>query len=136
MGALTFGDARATVAMSDEFAALVRQAIDITMPGMVDKLEETASALEANARASWPVKTGTSRAALTSDVRLAPDYSSIRARVACEVDYARYIVSPRIKSGSGSAFVELLRKPTEAAGAALAEELKDVMASTLGKGGG
>lgn len=135
MGKLTFGDSRATVTMDDAFDALVRQAIDVTLPGMVGKLEETASALEANARAAWPVKTGTSKAALTSDVRLAPDYSSIRARVACEVDYARYIVSPRIKSGSGSAFVELLRKPTEAAGAALAEELKQVMSDTLGKGG-
>ncbi len=135
MGKLTFGDSRATVTMDDAFEGLVRQALDETLPGMVDRLEQTASDLEANAVARWPVKTGRSKAALTSEVRVAPDYSNIRARVACEVDYAKYIVSPRIKSGSGSAFVELLKKPTEAAGKALAEELKDVMATTLGKGG-
>jgi hypothetical protein len=135
MGTLTFGDSRATVTMNDAFEALVRQAIDGTFPGMVDKMERAAADLEAAASAKWPVATGRSKAALTSEVRLAPDYSSIRARVACEADYARYIVSLKIKSGSGSAFVELLRKPTEAAASALAEDLKDIMAGTLGKGG-
>lgn len=131
MGRLTFGDSRATVTMDGAFEGLVRAALDETVPGMLSKMEATAAALEADAAAKWPVRTGKSKAALTSEVRVAPDYGSIRARIACEADYARYIISSKIKSGSGSAFVELLRRPTEAAGKVLAEDLKQVLASTL-----
>lgn len=127
-----FGTGSTTVTMDDEFEALVRRAVDEMLPGMTERLEATAARLESDARARWPVRTGQSRDALGHEVRVAQDFGSIRARVYCSADYAKFIVSAKIRSGSGSAFVELMRRPTEAAALVLADELRTVTSRALG----
>ncbi len=129
---LTFGSGSVSVTMDDAFEDLVRTALDRTFPGMLRKVELATEAVFDLAFAAWPVKSGVSRASLGWEVRLSPDLRSIRGRLFNTAKYAKFIRSAKIKTGSGSAYVELMRRPTERAGLALAEELREVIESTLG----
>lgn len=127
---LTLGAGAVSVVVDEAFDALLRRALNQTVPGIADRLEETADGLYQQAFAAWPVRTGRSRAGLAREVRVAPDLSSVRARLLNDVDYAKFIRSNRI-SGSGSAFVELMRRPTEEAARDLAEDLRPIIERTL-----
>lgn len=129
MARLTLGSGSVSVTIDDGFSDLLRRALDHTIPGIVDRLEATADRIYYDAYNRWPVKTGTSRAALGREVQIAPDYSSIRARVYDTAPYAKYIKPKDL--GGKSAFVELLRRPTEAAGAELVADIRDVIEQTL-----
>jgi hypothetical protein len=118
--------------MSDGMDQLVRRAAEATFPGMVEKLEGATAGVFDFAHANWPVRTGRSKAALGREVRVAPDWSAMRGRVFDDAPYAKFIKSPQIRTGSGSAFVDLLRKPTETAGLKLANDLRDTIERTLG----
>ncbi len=131
MAKLTYGSGAVSVTLDNGFEELIRLALDKTIPGIVAKMEQVADSLEENARSKWPVRTGKSRDGLRSEVRVAPGFTSVRARLVNDVPYARFIKSPRVRTGTGSAYVELMRRPTEAAAVALAEELKPIIESTL-----
>lgn len=129
---ITIGQGSVTATLDNGLEELLRRAIDHTVPGLVNRVEATAQGIYRGAFDRWPVRTGRSRAALAWEVRLAPDLSSIRARVSNSAPYAKYV--PVRSLGGKNAFVELLRKPTLAAGREIALEVAEVVERTLGGG--
>jgi hypothetical protein len=112
--------------MDDDFEGLVRSLLDEALPGVVDAVEAKAKAVHAQAVDRAPVKTGALRDAFRFEVLVAPDLSSIRGRVVNDAPHAKFVKSSKLP-GSGSAFVELLRKPMEQAGEELVAEIRDVL---------
>ena len=89
----------------------VKAYIDKLLPGARAILEREAREVYQYAWQRWPIDTGTSRAGLSWGVLIAPDASFIRGFVMNNVDYARYIKSSQVRTGTGHAMTELLRKP-------------------------
>lgn len=127
MGKLRFGSGGVTVEMSDDFSVLIRRAMDDALPGVYDRLEQAVDRVYTQAVERAPVDTGTFRASIKKELVVSPDYSMIRGRVMSDLDYARYIRSPAKLPGTGSAFVELFRKPMDAEGDALIADVGDVL---------
>jgi len=128
---LTLGRGSVSMVLDNGFEALLRLALDRTIPGIVDRMEKARNDLSTQAYNGWPVRSGVSKAGLKSEVRVAPDYSSIKVRLYNDVPYAKYIKSSKVKTGTGSAFVELMRRPTEKAGQEIAAELRPIIEATL-----
>lgn len=115
------------VELDTHAAERVRRLVDQFAPGIRAALEREAKAVYDDAREAWPVRTGVSRDGLRWGVVVAPDLSSITGRVWDSVSYAMYIKSPKIRTGTGSAFVELLRKPIAVRTKTLVVELRNAV---------
>ena len=103
-----------TVDWGDDLEQIARRALENVVPGCITVLEREVDSVLRDARAAWPVLTGTSRDGLRSAITIRPD-GTIRGSVLNSVDYAVYVKARRL-GGSGSAVVQLLRRPiTEAA---------------------
>lgn len=87
----------------------------------------------ADAREAWPVRTGKSKAALESAIRVI-DQWQFTATITNDVPYAKLIRSLKIETGTGSAYVELLRKPINAAAPAVADALAAEIAQGMNRG--
>ncbi len=128
---LAFGQGSVSFLLDDDGEQLARAWLDETFPGVVDRIHEAAEALYWQAVGRSPVKTGKLRASWSRQVLVAPDLSSVRARLSNDAPHGKYVVSPKLP-GSGSAFVELARKPLAAEGARVVEDLRAVIERTLG----
>lgn len=132
MPELRFGDGKVAFSMDDDFTQLVRRAIDRTMPGVFSRLEQAVDRVYTQAVERAPVDTGAFRASIQRDIIMPQDLSVIRGRVYSDIEYGKFIRSPRTLPGTGSAFVELFRKPMTAEGDALITEVGDILRRTLG----
>lgn len=132
MPPLRFGTPSASVAMDDDFSILIRQTIEIMFPGVYNEMERAIDRIYRNAVAKAPVKTGDFKRSIKADVLVAPDYSYVRGRVYSDIEYGRYILAPRKLPGTGSAFVELFRKPMAEEADRLTSRLAVVIDDSLG----
>jgi hypothetical protein len=114
--------------MDDTLDQIVRRAINNAQPGLLPILEAEISKLHSNARASWPVKTGTSRDALDSGVRLVAN-NMLEAFLVNTADHSPYIRGKKL--GGKSPYQELIRKPGIKLAPKLADMLGDKLARTL-----
>lgn len=130
MAALRVGVGDVQVSLSDDFEQLIRAALDQALPGAVQVVEDVVDRVWRQAVERSPVRTGKFQSGLQHALIVAPDYASIRGRVWDDVEYARFVKSPQLP-GSGSAFVELLRKPLEAERERLVAELRAVLEREL-----
>ena len=132
MGKLRIGKGDAAVLMDDTMDLIYRRAIEQAQPGLLPILEREISALHASAAVQWPVKTGTSKAALDSGVRLM-GAAKIEAFLVNTADHSPYIRANNL--GKKSAYQVLIKNPGIKLGPVLAEMLGDQLARTLlGKG--
>ena len=106
-------DARTKVEIQNDLED-VKATIDKLLPGARRLLETEARAVHDAARARWPVRTGESRDGLYWGVAVASDLSFIRGFVSNSVDYAFYVKSAKVNSGTNHAATELIRKPMDA----------------------
>lgn len=109
----------------------IQGTIDKLLPGARRVLEREAREVYDYAWQRWPVRTGVSRAGLTWGVLIAPDLSMMRGFVANDVDYARFIKSPQVKTGTGHAMTELLRKPVAERADTIAAELGPLLKTAM-----
>lgn len=118
-----------TVEISPELAAFVDRMTRALAPTTRATMDRELRKVYDNAVDQWPVKTGRSKAAL--EYGLAVESADVvRGFVACDVGYARYIRSIKLP-GTGSAFVELMRKPVAKA----IEPITDALAADLARAG-
>lgn len=122
--------ASVTASLDNGVERIYRRAIERVAPGLLDRLERELDDLEAGARDDWPVKTGFSRGRLRSLVLVSPDHTKLRGTLLNDAPYARFIKGRKLP-GSGSAFVELMRKPLRARKAALAQVFGELAAREL-----
>lgn len=128
---LRFGTGSVSFSLDEAGEALVRQWIDTTFPGVIDRVTQATEAVHWQAVGRSPVKTGRFRASFQREVQVAPDLSRVRGRCFNESEYGRFVKSPKLP-GTGSAFVELLRKPMEIEGRAVVEDLRSLIERTMG----
>lgn len=128
---LTFGHGSVSFVTDELGEDIARRWLEAAMPGAVDRVTQGVEAVHWQAVARSPVKTGRFRASLQREVKVAPDLSSIRGRTFNDIEYGRFVKSPKLP-GTGSAFVELLRKPMEIEGRAVVEDLRSLIERTMG----
>lgn len=92
-------------------------------------LDEAIEKVYNDAVARWPVKTGTSRAGLDYGIMFT-SLDSLRGYVRNDVGYAKYIRTRGLPK-TGSAFVELMRKPMQEEAKRLAFVLSDEIAAAV-----
>lgn len=124
------GTGKSKVAIDNDLED-VQAYIDRLLPGARAVLEREARAVYQDAWTKWPVDTGTSKAALSWGVLIAPDVSSIRGFVINTADYARYIKSNQVRTGTGHALTELLRKPMVQRADMIATELGPALKAAM-----
>lgn len=128
-------------AASVEVSADLQRHVDDTLrrlaPRTMARLGDTVEELLRYARSRWPVRryrSGQTRQPHSRDMLSTSVWlhsmDEVRARVHNAAPYAYYIRSMQAGLGGRSAYVELIRRPGEAAGEALADEL----AQELGRG--
>lgn len=115
-----------TVEISPELAAFVDRLTKAAAPTTRATMDREIGRVYDNAVDQWPVKTGRSKAALEHGIAV-ESADVVRGFVACDVGYARYIKSLKLP-GTGSAFVELLRKPMKKAVEPIVEALAEDLA--------
>lgn len=128
MGKLRIGKGKASIVMDDVMDQIFRRAINNAQPGLLPELERAVDELELAARSQWPVKTGASRAALDSGVRLIGS-TGIEAFVINTADHSPYIRAKNL--GNKSPYQVLIRRPGIKRGKELAETLGDKLARIL-----
>ena len=128
------GAGESTVIIKQDMAILLRRLVDSSMPGAFEAMEAELDAVYTDAVRQAPVKTGKFKASIQQQVVLSPNADLLRGRLWSDVDYARFIVSPTKLPGSGSALVELFRKPMKKAGENLANKLGPGIAERLRRG--
>jgi hypothetical protein len=90
------GKGQSAVAISGALAGTLLDELRKAMgAGVYGVLDNQGRRLTASARATWPVKTGKSRAALDYHIRIDPDAGKIEVVIGT-VGYARYIKSTKI----------------------------------------
>ena len=127
------GTGESTVIVDQDMAILLRRLVDSSMPGAFDAMERELNGVWTNAVTKAPVRTGKFKSSIQQQVILSPDASLLRGRLWSDVEYAKFIRS-NVLPNSGSALVELFRKPMKAAGAALVIELGPVIAERMRRG--
>lgn len=132
--AILLGTGDVTMTLDDGAERFVRSVIDQAIPGATAAIEQELETVYSDAVRRAPVKTGKFKASIQRQIVVAPDYSSIRGRLWSDVEYARFIVSKRTLPGSGSALVELFRKPVNAAADRLIDRLGPIIAERLRRG--
>tara|TARA_R110000824_G_scaffold123456_2_gene281342 strand:+ start:2808 stop:3206 length:399 start_codon:yes stop_codon:yes gene_type:complete len=128
MAKLRIGRGKSAIVMDDVMDQIFRRAIDNAQPGLLPILERAVSDLERSARAEWPVKTGTSRAALDSGVRFIGS-TGLEAFVVNTADHSPYIRANNL--GKKSPYQVLIRRPGIKLGKELADTLGDKLARVL-----
>ncbi len=119
-----------TVELSDDLARWVDEWTRNLAPTTREVMDREIGRVHAEARASWPVKTGRSRDALEYVIVVeSPDM--IRATLINTAPYAKWIVSLKLP-GNGSAFVELMRKPMKK----VLDPIADALAADIRRAGG
>lgn len=127
------GTGESTVIVDQDMAVLLRRLVDSSMPGAFDAMERELNGVWTNAVTKAPVRTGKFKSSIQQQVILSPDASLLRGRLWSDVEYAKFIRS-NVLPNSGSALVELFRKPMKVAGAALVIELGPVIAERMRRG--
>lgn len=131
MGKLRYGSGIATIEMDDTMDRLVRRAIEVSQPGLVRRLEETAQRIHAETVARWPVRTGRSKAGLDWYMAIKEGGTEIRAVISTGgVPYTFY-VRPLSLYGGNTGWSEWVQRPMREAGAKLAIELGPIIARQL-----
>ena len=126
MSKLHFSAGAASITMDDTMDKIFRRAVENTQPGLIKILESEITKLGENAAAKWPVKTGYSKALITSGVRLR-GMQALEAFLANSAEYAFYIKGDNL--GGKSAYQTLIRKP----GLKLAPHLADLLADNVAR---
>ena len=128
---LYYGSGETAVILDQDKADLLSQAIDNALPGAMDAVSEELEIVYRSAEDHAPVDTGKFKASIRRQLIVSKDYEILRGRLWSDLAYARFIVSPATLPGSGSAFVELFRKPVEAAGERLIRRLGPIIAEKM-----
>lgn len=128
---IVFGRGTMQVEVDDGTERLVRAALEQTAPTVVREIERRVDQVIADARSAWPVRTGRSRAALVSGLRL-PDADTVEGFVRNDVDYAFYIKGRQ--QGGKSTYVELVRKPMRRAADDIVAELGQAIVTEIERG--
>ncbi len=129
MAKLRYTSGDASVVMDDTLDRIYRRAINDARPGLLPVLDSEAARLGADAIGQWPVKTGRSRAAIVSGVRVMSN-DRLESYVGNTSPYVVYIKGRA--QGGKSAWQELIRKPGLASVPRLLERLADTMGDVLG----
>lgn len=127
---LYYGSGETAVVLDQDKADLLAQAIDNALPGALEAVSEELEIVYQNAVDKAPVDTGRFKASIRRQLIVSKDYETLRGRLWSDVAYARFIRSNDLPN-SGSAFVELFRKPVQAAGERLIRRLGPIIAGKM-----
>lgn len=108
--ALVYQDGPAKIRVSDTLERLTRAAVEEVYPGVLPQVEKAVRDLVADAAATWPVKTGVSRAGLDTEVRYDAGKNTISVHAVNDVPYAIF-VRPKAWHGATTAWQRLVRGP-------------------------
>lgn len=135
MSRIVYGTPSAFVEVDDALEKTIRDTIERVAPGVVDTMDATTYEIWQGAKAQWPVgpykehRNGRhSRDELYRDILVSAD-GTVRGRVWCTAEWARYIKPKGL--GGKSAFVELLRKPTERMKPRLVEAIRNLVVNSF-----
>jgi hypothetical protein len=126
MGAIVVGRGDAQVVIGPELEAFVTRMLKGSAPTTMEVIETTTTKIEADAAAGWPVKTGRSKAALTSGTRIV-SADVVEGFVGNDAPYAHLIKGK--EHGGRQTWRVLLQKPLRDA----ADDVARALAKDLGK---
>lgn len=129
---LTYGTGRASVTLDHDLQRAMESILRETHGSVVHALEESADQVYQDALASWPVKTGKSKAALEQSLRVSSD--RVEAHISNPVEYVYYIRGKA--QGGKSTWTKLVRTPMRKAGKRLVKELGPEIAKKCQRKGG
>ncbi len=133
---IVVGSGKSQVTISPEMSLMVERILKQTSPKILDRLEDTVDAIEANAVAKWPVGKDRKGREHSKDLfekalRIAGT-DAIEANLTNTADYSYMIKSQKNGLGGKSPYQELMRKPAIEAGEKLAEVLAADIAAIAG----
>lgn len=129
MGKVTIGTGKLSVVLDDGAARLVERALRTAAPTVTRRIEEETGKVFASALHDWPIKTGKSKRALDQGIRV-PNATTVEGFIRNDVPYAFYIKG--MKQRGKSTWVELVRKPMQAAAKVVADELGPDLRRAMG----
>jgi arginyl-tRNA synthetase len=124
LGSLRYGNSSASIEVSDDLSGYVREALRRSTDGISEKLDEAAKDVYKHAVSQWPVKTGTSKAAMEQGLRF--DGDTVEAFVGNDVPYVWYIRTDGVHQ-----WTEHVRKPFDERTGPLLEDLGDEVLAAL-----
>lgn len=99
-----------TVTLSDDAERLARGVVESLYPSILARVEREVDELVADAAATWPVKTGVSRAGMKRETRIDATGETISVHAVNDVPYAIF-VRPKRWHGATTAWQRLVRTP-------------------------
>lgn len=124
----TYTEGRFTVEVSDTLEQILRRAIQVARPGVLERMEEeTRNALD-KIVGEWPIKTGRSRAGFKIETTFGPD--SVTTRIVNQVDYALFI-RPKEFYGVATGYNRIVKPTMRKAATKLVKELGPRISANL-----
>lgn len=134
--ALRVGKGKSMVTIEGALADGLEAELRTALGPVGDAMQAEADRIVREAKADWPVKSGRSRDAWRTDLRIHPGSFEVDVYISNPYSYTRYVKSTKVGKEDDatrlrSPFQTLVRKPARAADKELAKVLPSIIARAL-----